>query len=563
MQKSWAFTVRMKNTNNRDMDCFHPLTTATPPPAAMLSPFGYEPHALCREAAHEVMDYVMRHPQLLEDAQRGKMMGVLVGEQKGRLGFLAAYSGLLAGRNDWPWFVPSVFDAQQPDGHFKQEERAISQINRDIAALEQSEEMALARQHLQNVRQETEEMVEMMKNRTAEAKAMRDMIRMQRNIDAQEHAALVRESQFMKAELHRTKKHAEERLNAALARVGQLEDRLKAMKEERRQRSDALQRWLFSHYILKNARGEERNLLEIFPQTQLPPSGSGDCCAPKLLQHAYTTGLRPLCLAEFWWGESPRGEVRHHLHFYPPCRSKCVPILGWMMQGLDVEQTTLRSPDDTALEVVYEDDWLAVVVKPAGMLSIPGKIDRPSVEETMRQRWHDDVNPLIVHRLDMETSGLMVVARTKWAHAELQRQFLERTVSKEYVAVVEGTVSGSGTISLPLRPDLDDRPRQLVDHQNGREAVTHYDTLSTDGRRTRLLLTPKTGRTHQLRVHCAHREGLSAPIVGDELYGSMQPVGPDVATDSRPGRLLLHAATLCFVHPKTQKEMTFRSEPPF
>ncbi len=529
----------------------------------MLSPFGYEPHPLCREAANEVMNYVKSQPQLLEDAERGKMMGVLVGERQGELGFLAAYSGLLACRNDWSWFVPPVFDAQQPDGHFKQEERTISQINRAIEALEQSEELAQARQQLQKARQETEAEVEEMKRKTQAAKALRDMQRLQRNIDEQERAALIRESQFMKAELHRAKKRAEERLSNVTERCQRLEDQLKELKEERRKRSDALQRWLFERYIIMNAKGESRNLLQIFPSTTLPPSGSGDCCAPKLLQHAYAEGIRPLCLAEFWWGESPLGEVRHHLHFYPPCRSKCHPILGWMMQGLDVQTPIDDACNDEELQILYEDDWLAVVCKPAGMLSVPGKVDRPSVEEVMRHRWRDDVNPIIVHRLDMETSGLMVVARTKWAHADLQSQFLQRTVSKQYIAVVEGKVSGSGIIDLPLRPDLDDRPRQMVDHENGREALTFYEVISTEGNRTRLLLTPKTGRTHQLRVHCAHHEGLSAPIVGDELYGTTAPLPPSPSFEGCPNRLLLHASSLRFVHPKTKKEMDFESLPPF
>ena len=538
----------------------HPLNSVTECPTTMVSPFSYEPHPLCREAATLVRQYVESQPELLADAEKGKMLGVLVvetceaGREDGtKLGFLAAYSGLLAGRNDWPWFVPPIYDAQQPDGHFKQEERAISELNHAIAIAEDAEDLKTARQHLEAARQQAERDVEQMRKKTIAAKALRDMQRLQRNISPEERAALIRESQFMKAELHRMKKRSADHVSQCEAEVRRLEQHLQDMKEERRRRSDELQRWLFAQYHIMNAHGEKQNLLEIFDS--LPPAGSGDCCAPKLLQYAYEHGLKPLCLAEFWWGESPRGEVRHHLQFYPPCRSKCYPILNWMMAG---EVSCPQSFSDKsgvgqdladALVVLYEDDWLVVVCKPAGMLSVPGKIDRPLVEEMLGD------NVFIVHRLDMETSGLMVIARTKEAHATLQRQFLERTVSKQYVAVVEGAVTGCGTIRLPLRPDLDDRPRQLVDPVNGRDAVSRYEVLSQidtpDGIRTRLLLTPETGRTHQLRVHCAHRDGLNAPIVGDELYGH------------KAQRLLLHAAHLAFTHPITGERLSFDSEPPF
>lgn len=538
----------------------HPLKSTTECPATMVSPFSYEPHPLCREAAALVRQYVESQPEFLADAEKGKMLGVLVVEtgEAGceggtTLGFLAAYSGLLAGRNDWPWFVPPIYDAQQPDGHFKQEERAISELNHAIAIAEDAEDLKTARQHLEAARQQAERDVEQMRKKTMAAKALRDMQRLQRNISPEERAALIRESQFMKAELHRMKKRSADHVSQCEAEVRRLEQHLQDMKEERRRRSDELQRWLFAQYHIMNAHGEKQNLLEIFDS--LPPAGSGDCCAPKLLQYAYEHGLKPLCLAEFWWGESPRGEVRHHLQFYPPCRSKCYPILNWMMAGaVSCPQLFSDKPGAgqdlaDALVVLYEDDWLAVVCKPAGMLSVPGKIDRPSVEEMLGE------NVFIVHRLDMETSGLMVIARTKEAHATLQRQFLERTVSKQYVAVVEGAVTGCGTIRLPLRPDLDDRPRQLVDPVNGRDAVSRYEVLSQidtpDGIRTRLLLTPETGRTHQLRVHCAHRDGLNAPIVGDELYGH------------KAQRLLLHAAHLAFIHPITGERLSFDSEPPF
>ena len=553
------------------MKHLHPLESAVEPPARFNNPFSYEPHPLCLQAAAAVKDYLETHPDIIGDANQGKMFGVLVVETEPtthRMGFLAAYSGLLAGRNDWPWFVPPIYDAQQPDGHFKQQEQAISALNRKIEALETSDDYQQLRHDHAHLMRETEQEVEAYRKKVQAAKLIRDTRRLHHNLSPEENAELIRESQFMKAELHRMKKRTESRLQELAQRLNACREQIRQLKHERKEASDDLQRWLFAQYMLRNAQGEERSLPDVFAlqtlhadpshaETELPPAGSGDCCAPKLLQHAYRIGVRPLCIAEFWWGASPKGEVRHHLSFYPACRGKCLPILPWMMKGLDVET---ESPAPTfKLEVVYEDEALAVVNKPAGMLSVPGKISRQSVEDVMRQRWKDDVNPLIVHRLDMETSGLMVVARTKGAHEHLQKQFLHHQVQKQYVALLEGVppllanapVGQRGIISLPLRPDTLDRPRQLVDPDNGKEAVTEYELLSRTDERVRLLLTPHTGRTHQLRVHCAHTDGLAVPILGDELYGT------------KSTRLHLHASSLCFTHPRTGERLSFRSDPPF
>ena len=553
------------------MTHIHPFNAAGEPPARFNNPFDYEPHALCRQAAHEVKAYIEAHADLLHDANRGKMFGVLVVETDATthaLAFLAAYSGLLAGRNDWPWFVPPVYDAQSPDGYFKRHERHITELNHEIEQLETADDYQNLRHEHARLVSETAAEVEAYRKKMQAAKLVRDMRRLQRNLSPDEHAALIRESQFMKAELHRMKKRLDERLQATTKALDDYRQRIDTLKQERKRLSDDLQRWLFAQYILRNARGEKRSLLDVFAQhmsakgvtadaTMLPPAGSGDCCAPKLLQEAYRSGLRPLCMAEFWWGESPQGEVRHHLSFYPACRGKCLPILPWMMEGLDVDGS--KEAEDLQPEIVYEDEALAVVCKPAGMLSVPGKISRLSVEEFMRRRWHDDVNPLIVHRLDMATSGLMVVARTEGVHEQLQKQFLNHEVRKQYVALLDGVpaslahvpVGYRGTISLPLRPDLMDRPRQMVDREHGKEAVTEYELLGRSADGVRLLLTPLTGRTHQLRLHCAHGDGLGVPIRGDELYGI------------RADRLCLHASRLSFRHPRTQQLMDFSSEAPF
>jgi tRNA pseudouridine32 synthase/23S rRNA pseudouridine746 synthase len=367
--------------------------------------------------------------------------------------FLAAYSGLLAGRNDWPYFVPPVFDAQQPDGHFKTTEREIS------------------------------------------------------------------------------------------ARGGDKE------------MSQQLQRWLFHQYRLLNAYGETRDLVDIWQsyysreklrrKFPLPPGGTGDCCAPKLLQYAYLHGLHPVCMAEFWWGQPTKEELRHHLNYYPACRGKCKPILTWMLQGLKVD------PDPEALgfehmeiPTVYEDDTLLVVSKPSGMLSVPGRIEDYSVEAVMHQRYPGSI---IAHRLDMGTSGLLIVAKTIEAYHALQQQFIRHEVRKKYLALLQHPAQGTGTISLPLRPDPMNRPRQVVDMEHGKRAVTRYEFIGS-----RLVaLWPETGRTHQLRIHCAHPDGLANPIVGDELYGT------------KSQRLMLHAAELWFRHPATGRELHLSSPPPF
>jgi len=465
------------------MSHLHPLYTDIDKPQRFTYPFAYEPHPLCRMAAREVQQYIGSHPDIRDDADRGKMFGVLIVElsessNPPHFYFLAAYSGLLAGRNDWPYFVPPVYDAQQPDGYFKTKEREIS---------------------------------------------------------------------------------------ALAANPSLLEAPLTAKKM-----SQDLQLWLFHQYRLLNAHGEEKDLVELWqtyyarPKLQrkypLPPGGTGDCCAPKLLQYAYRQGLRPVSMAEFWWGATTKTELRQHLNFYPACRGKCKPILTWMLQGLDVDP----DPESLGFErmelpVVYEDDDILVVDKPSGMLSTPGRIEEYSVETVMQQRYPGSI---IGHRLDMGTSGLLIVAKSLDVYRSLQDQFVRHEIRKKYIALLEAasppslerrgrewlTPSASkGTISLPLRPDPMNRPRQTVDMEHGKRAVTDYEMLTDNV----VALYPQTGRTHQLRIHCAHPDGLGRPIVGDELYGT------------KGERLMLHAAEIWFRHPVTQQQMHLVSPAPF
>ena len=441
-------------------------------------------------------------------------------------------------------------------------ERSISDINKEIDGIRRSADYQSAKNREEELRQSADEQIAAMKQHIASAKAERD----RRRSDAQaglvhiseaEAAAMTRESQTLKADLRRLKQRLDMELSAAHALTFQYDERIAALRQRRRSMSDELQRWLFTQYRMLNARGEERNLIDIFSTTThgIPPAGAGDCCAPKLLQYAYSHGLQPVCMAEFWWGESPRQEIRHHLSYYPACRSKCLPILTHMLQGLDVEPNPLTATASEELKIVYEDDAICVVDKPAGMLSVPGKDNVESVESIMRQRWHQyDGNPIMVHRLDRDTSGLMVVARTLEAYHSLQQQFACRTAAKRYEAVLDGVpATQQGTISLPLMPDIMDRPRQCVDMERGKPSVTTYRVVSTQGGRTLVWLYPHTGRTHQLRVHCAHPLGLATPILGDSLYGR----------GTAAPRMYLNAAELEITHPVTGRRMQWKSESAF
>ena len=598
----------------------HALSTSLPSPRQFTYPFCYDVDPLAEAASLELQRYIADADLMSTEKGCGKMFGVLVVEyedEEGALqrGFLAAYSGLLGGRNDWPYFVPPVFDAQQPDGHFKRTEREISAINREIAAIEHDAEYLQSVEQHEQTKKRLQAEVDAFKAEVDAAKVRRDARRKSGEpLSEEEQAEMIRESQFMKAELRRRRK-AMEQANSTLHIPHSTF--LKSLQRKRKQMSDELQRWLFAAYRMLNAKGEERDLIDIFREYThaMPPAGAGDCCAPKLLQYAYLHHLRPVCMAEFWWGESPASEIRHHLHYYPACRSKCLPILTHMLKGLDVAPNPLAQKRHSAEpRVLYADEYIMVVDKPAGMLSVPGKA------ESVRSEFSDSVNISVeeyfanlqlptnsqftteqftigeadnsklkiqnskflkaAHRLDMDTSGLLVLARTEEAYVELQRQFASRETVKRYEAVLSGvptqnsklktqnsSVQPSGcleAISLPLIADINDRPRQRVDMEHGKPALTLYNivevravdantavaytTKKVDKRRTLVHLYPKTGRTHQLRVHCAHPLGLACPILGDPLYGT-----------ERADRMYLHAAELTFRHPVTGETMHFLS----
>ncbi len=542
---------------------FHSLDTDIPKPGRFTFPFCYEPHPLCLLAASEVQRYIAAEPVWSEEIGRGKMFGVLVVESEGRLGYLAAYSGLLQGRNDWPFFVPAVYDMLQPDGVFRQGERAIEAVGREIERLENSDGYRALVEQANAIRLENEAEERAYRTLMAEAKVRRDALRSGSALSEEAAEALVRESQHMKAELRRMRKRHAERLEAVEREAEAMRMDMERLKNRRRTMSDDLQRWLFSQFQMLNSRGERRSLLEIFSNAtgSIPPSGAGECCAPKLLQYAFSNGLSPVCMAEFWWGESPKAEVRHHLSYYPACRGKCKPILEYMMQGMETDPDPLADGrDGDAIETVYEDEAMAVVCKPAGMLSVPGKSARKSVLSELRKRWPSADGPLLVHRLDMDTSGLLVAAKTMAAYVNLQRQFTSRTIRKTYVALLSCRPDRpeTGVINLPMRPDPLDRPRQVIDEVYGKEAQTEYRIVGESRGLTRVLLVPHTGRTHQLRLHCAHESGLGAPVEGDVLYGR------SAQRQSLHGqRLFLHAQSIELLHPVTGKPLRFERKAGF
>lgn len=540
----------------------HRFTTSTtdiPLPERFTYPFCYTPHPLCILAAKEVQSYLTRQTAWKDELRQGKMFGVLIVQtEHGETGYLAAFSGILAGKNLHPFFVPPVYDLLQPQGFFKIEEENISSINRNIRQLENDKAYAALSAELARTIQSAEDILATAKAQLKEAKTAREQRRKEKELNAQEEAELIRESQFQKAEYKRLERSWKARITTLQTQTEDWERRISALKSERKTRSAALQQKLFEQFGMLNYRGEVKNLCEIFGQTvhKTPPAGAGECAAPKLLQQAYLHGWKPIAMAEFWWGDSPKTEIRHHGHYYPACKGKCEPILQHMLQGLQVEENPMlkrMQVPSKNLEIVYEDPWLSVINKPAGMLSVPGKEDAVSVYSLMREQYPEADGPLTVHRLDMATSGLMLIAKTKRVHQNLQAQFKNRLVRKRYVALLEGIVpKDKGTVDLPLCLNPLDRPRQMVHTEHGKPAITDYQVLERlDGKRTRIAFYPRTGRTHQLRIHAAHPLGLHCPIIGDELYGE------------KADRLYLHAEYLEFTHPITGETVRITKEAEF
>jgi tRNA pseudouridine32 synthase/23S rRNA pseudouridine746 synthase len=541
-------------------------------PERFTFPFYYDPHPIAIQAAEELQAHLESQTDLVhnfgldpeqEGLVIGKMFGVLVVEHpSGEIGYLSAFSGKLANSNHHAHFVPPVFDILTEDGFFKKGELEVNAINEALENALVNPDYLKLLEALNNLEFETKERISAHKSHMKSSKAQRDARRKEGEQTLDDaafeslQADLSRESIQEKFMLKDMTKHFEYRIADLRAQLLPFEQEIENLKEARKVRSAALQQQLFAHYAFLNQHGHLKSLGEIFanmPDAR-PPAGAGECAAPKLLHYAYKNELKPIALAEFWWGQSPKSEVRNHKQYYPACRGKCEPILGHMLQGLQVEDNPLlhNPAAGKQFEILFEDEWIVVVNKPEEFLSVPGKSIQDSVYERLRALYPQATGPLLVHRLDMSTSGILLAAKDKDVHEHLQRQFTKRSVNKKYVALLAGIpLRTSGNIDLPLRVDLEDRPRQLVCHTYGKRAVTRFEVVETRGENALVHLYPYTGRTHQLRVHAAHRDGLGVPILGDDLYGT------------KGERLHLHAAELTFTHPVTKEIVHITAPIPF
>lgn len=541
-------------------------------PERFTYPFYYEPHPLSIIAAEELQHYLISQQDFdhnfgLKEGQTGtvigKMFGVLVVEdQKGNLGYLAASSGKLAGTNTHKHLIPPIFDMLDENGFFRIEERTINPLNREIEHLERNPQIEILRKQVDEVKARTVDNLAAARQLHKANKAERKHIRSQKKdlLSPREYQIieddLIKQSYRDQHEYDVLKSESKAAVLEVETALNQLLVEIEERKEYRRKKSSDLQNLLFDQYHFLNAKGEKRSVLSIFEEAiqMLPPAGAGECAAPKLLQYAYQQQLKPICMAEFWWGAAPPSEVRKHGYFYPACRHKCEPILGHMLQGLDVDPNPmLTNPAaDKDLEIIYEDEDIIVVNKPAEFLSVPGINVQDSVQNRIITMYPDITGPVIIHRLDMSTSGILVIARNKEAHQFIQDQFIQHTIQKRYTALLDGIIETTdGIIDLPLRVDLEDRPRQIVCYDYGKPAQTEYKVVRIENGKTRIHYFPLTGRTHQLRVHSAYSKGLNTPIVGDDLYGK------------RADRLHLHAGYISFIHPTTKEKVTFEVADPF
>lgn len=525
-------------------------------PRLFTYPFHYTPHPLCVMAAGEVQAYINKQTRWKEELDKGKMFGVLiVRTSSGQTGYLAAFSGNLCGSNSHSFFVPPVYDLLKPDGFFKIEEEQISAINHQIGQLQNCDRYLELQQKMERETVSSQQALSEARKVLKAAKEKREQRRLHRP-NENEQAAMIRESQYQKAEFKRLERYWKEQISEIKTEMESFSSRIEALKAERRNRSAALQQKLFQQFNFLNAKGETKNLCAIFEETvqKTPPAGAGECAAPKLLQYAYLSGLSPIAMAEFWWGESPKTEIRHHGYYYPSCRGKCEPILRHMLQGLNVEPapTERYSLSQNMPEILFEDQWLLVLHKPEGVLSVPGKSEEQSIYSLLRARYPEATGPLVVHRLDMATSGLLLAAKAQEVHRHLQAQFENRSIKKRYIALLDGILpEEEGVIDLPICPDYLDRPRQMVNEELGKTAITRYQVMDRKNGQTRIAFFPLTGRTHQLRVHAAHPLGLNCPIVGDELYGR------------KAERLYLHAEYLEFIHPVSGQRMVIEKKAEF
>lgn len=523
----------------------------------MADPFRYAPHSSVREAARLVIQRLDKDESLSSAFSEGKMLGVLVVREDSKdssrqsIGYLAAFSGNVGGKSKIEGFVPPIYDLLDPDGEFKRREAGITEINKKIQDISSSDELALIKAELTEAERDRDTAIEVARATMAQSKARREKMR-QDSSDASVLSDLVKESQFEKAEFKRLKSTWEEKISSIRKRLTDIVRKVDELKYRRASMSEELQDWIFRQYIVHNSLGDKHSISEIFSGIGLvPPGGTGECAAPKLLEYAYRNGLEPLAMGEFWYGQSPLTAVRTHGHFYPSCTSKCGPLLGYMLQGIE-----LKTFDGVYGEpsIIYEDSDLIAVSKPSGMPSVPGLDGKLSLQDFLSS----STGPVqAVHRLDMDTSGIMLFAKTDAAAESLRNQFQEHTIRKTYHARLCAADQGrslsagdKGTVELPLSADYDERPRQKADISQGKDSLTAYEVseILSDGN-IEIVFYPHTGRTHQLRVHSAHISGLGHPISGDMLYGG-----------DNAERLCLHAYSIRFRHPSSGEEMMFTTD---
>lgn len=524
-------------------------------------PLQYTPHKIAKIASKELQEYLENQKEFNGSFDKlGKMFGVLIVKTSDDgLGYLTAFSGKINEQVFIDGFVPPVFDTLNPNGFFKLGEHKLNQINQQIDEFKNDEKYLNLKQQIVDVKVQQEKEIQVLRVRNREAKKLRKS----RRVEAEQNltaTALVDFVEELRKESIRQNYELKDLKRSWIRKTEQLEKEFKefdkplqALKTQRKTFSAKLQEQLHKSYRFLNANGKEKDLITIFNEIEFRlPAGTGECCAPKLFQYAFKNNLKPIAMAEFWWGKSPTSEVKKHKEYYPACRGKCKPVLGWMLQGLDVKENPVKNRQNIELEIKYEDEHLLVLVKPYRFLSVPGREIEDSVYTRVKNKYPNATGAIMVHRLDMGTSGLLVVAKKAKIHKDLQKQFTERTVKKRYIAVLDGIVAkNNGTINLPLRVDYDNRPRQLVCFESGRPALTHFEVVERKDGKTKVYLYPETGRTHQLRVHCAHHLGLNTVIYGDDLYGTTQ------------DRLYLHAERLEFTHPITKERMSFICESGF
>jgi tRNA pseudouridine32 synthase/23S rRNA pseudouridine746 synthase len=535
-------------------------------PERFTFPFNYTPHPLSLLACEQLQQFISEKKDWEHDfgldehvspKALGKMFGVLVvQDEQGEWGFLAAFSGKIGERALIPGFVPPIYNRLEEQGFFKSGEEAINAINRRVELLENDSELLALEQSLIAKKAAAESELADLRTSIKISKKRREAVRYSLSSSSSDLppsnliASLNRESQDEQRSYKRRSKQLKQELDDLQAVYDLKMAEISLLKQERRDRSNQLQEKLFDEYQFLNIEGETRDVRAIFSETVFvyPPAGAGDCAAPKLLQFAFENRLKPVCMAEFWWGISPPQEVRKHGRYYPACRGKCEPILGHMLQGMDVEsdpqQVLYSGPGQ--VDIIFEDEVIAIVNKPAELLSVDGKREQTSLVRILRKMFPQASGPLLVHRLDMSTSGLMIVAKSEEIYKKIQQEFIHRRVEKRYEALLEGRVlQQEGEISLPLRVDLQNRPRQMVCYEYGKPAVSKWELVAHEGEHSRVYFYPITGRTHQLRVHAAHVNGLNNPILGDDLYGA------------KSERLHLHAGKIGFFHPVSESWVEF------